>query len=151
MGSDFMLWVCEYPWDIVAAKPIIENRIKLLSNETLDSIARDYLFYNAEEIERDMLIADNLVEAELFGLDELFQLRVRDMVRNEIREAVTELLDEDRRDIQCMILNDYQYAFTGGLSNGDIPTEACDYFSIIDYSGVLDGLGKRKLDYSTLM
>ncbi len=150
MGADFMVYCCEDPIDYKKAMPMIEHRIKNLSNNSLDDIADDLLWYDAQEITEEVEAECTLTEEDLWKLDDLTSKKIRDMVRKKVKAAVDELFDGGcRRDVASMHLHGRNYLMTGGMSWGDLPTEACDLINLIEYSTVTDGMGDPNFDYES--
>jgi hypothetical protein len=150
MGADFLLYHCEYPHDTKLAVSVVERRINNLSRLTLNTIADDVLWRESEEIANSS--EHDLKEGELFNLDELIEIKTREMVRERIREAATELLRGHhsapiRRDITTMEFGGILYLFTGGMSYGDHPTDAVYYLELVNYSGIFDDMGHKDFDY----
>ena len=150
-----LLYCCEDPTDYAKAWPIIQHRIESLSNNDLENIADDYLWYDAQEID-DELEELKLSEKDLYKLNDLRGMKVREMVREKIMEAVVELIGNPengfgpyRRDVACMQLSGVSYMFTGGMTWGDQPSEACDYMNVIDGTGLFDGMGSKDFDYES--
>ena len=150
-----LLYCCEDPTDYAKAWPIIQHRIESLSNNDLENIADDYLWYDAQEID-DELEELKLSEKDLYKLNDLRGMKVREMVREKIMEAVVELIGNPengfgpyRRDVACMQLSGVSYIFTGGMTWGDQPSEACDYMNVIDGTGLFDGMGSKDFDYES--
>ena len=157
MGADMLLYCCEDPTSYRKAWPMIEYRISNMSDCILDSIADEHLWYDAEEIDDDFQYGETkLSEDDLYKLNDLRDIKVRNMVRNRLMEAVREIIgspEDDfsgwRRDIAHMSLNGVSYIFSGGMSWGDQPSEACEYINLIDCSGLFDGMGKADFDYES--
>jgi hypothetical protein len=145
MGADFILCHCEFPrLDDLATHQLVEHRINNLSQSTLDSIADDILFYEATEIENKT--EHSLKEEELFNLDELIKIKIREMVKEHIKEAANELL-RFRRDTWEEDFSGILYLFTGGMSWGDQPTDAVQHINLVEYSGIFKGMGHLDFDY----
>ena len=144
MGADFILYHCEFPTHHDSARRVIEHRINNLSQSTLDSIADDILSYEATEIENKT--EHLLKEEELFNLDELINIKIREMVKEHIKEAANELL-MFRRDVWEEDFSGILYQFTGGMSWGDQPTDAVQYMNLAEYSGIFKGMGHKDFDY----
>jgi len=152
MGADFMVYCCECPDDYEKATPMIEYRIANLSNEILDSISEDVLWYDSEEMREEASLehAHTLKEEDLWKLDDLINIKVRNMIRGKIKDAVEEVLGGlYRRDVAYMNLHGRSYVMTGGMSWGDLPTEACDLINLIEYSEVTSGMGSPDFDYES--
>lgn len=153
MGADFMFYCCESPRDIAKAMPLILERIASLDNETLDDISERLMFWDAQLVEDEYRESCPLKEEDLWKLDDLISIKVRDMVRCNIREAVKELwpvgsFGSFRRDVVELELGNVTYMMTGGMSWGDAPTEACDVVNLIEASGVTEGMGRVDLTES---
>ena len=78
------------------------------------------------------------------------------MVREKLLEAAKELLgspEDDfagwRRDLTHMTLGETSYMFSGGMSWGDYPSEACEYITVIEHSGLFEGMGHKDFDYES--
>ena len=143
MGADMLLYHCECPTSYDKAKPIIEYRIENIDDDTLDMIADELLFhenYDTEEID--------LEEDDLYKLDELDTIQSRAMVRRRIKEAVDEIW-HPRRDVTYLTLKDTLYMFSGGMTWGDEPSDACSIISLLNCSGVFDGMGHSDFDYDS--
>ena len=147
MGADFILYHCEYPGDWKKAEPIVNRRIEKISNHVLDHIGESYFWGDIEDIKEET--GEGLKEEDLWKLDNLYDIKIRAFVKGKVKEAVDEIMDEKwyRRDVAEVQLNGVLYLFTGGMSWGDMPTEACDTIGIICDSGVFDGLGNINFDY----
>ena len=143
MGADMLLYHCECPTSYTKAKPVVEYRIENIDDDTLDMIADELLFhedYDTEEID--------LEEDDLYKLDELDTIQSRAMVRRRIKEAVDEIW-HPRRDVVYLTLKDTLYMFSGGMSWGDEPSDACSLLSLLNCSGVFDGMGHSDFDYDS--
>jgi hypothetical protein len=143
MGADMLLYHCECPTSYTKAKPVVEYRIENIDDDTLDMIADELLFHedcDAEEID--------LEEDDLYNLDNLHAIQSRAMVRRRIKEAVDEIW-HPRRDVVYLTLKDTLYMFSGGMSWGDEPSDACSLLSLLNCSGVFDGMGHSDFDYDS--
>ena len=154
MGADFLLYCCEEPTDYKKAMPLIEYRINNLSDDDLDGIAEDILWYDANEIEEESGLGEmgcGLKEEDLWKINDLTSIKVRSMVREKIRAAANELFSNDicRRDVTSMHLHGRTYLMTGGMSWGDLPTEACEIMNLIDHCGITEGMGQSDFDYES--
>ena len=150
MGADFMVYICENPSDYTEAMPFMEYRVENLSSEVLDDIASDLLWYDSEEISEEHKTKHNLKEEDLWKLDDLVNIKIRNMVKAKLKEAVGELFsDHYRRDVAAVHLHDRGYLMTGGMSWGDLPTEACDIINLIDHSGITEGMSNPDFDYKS--
>jgi len=152
MGADFMLYCCEDPTDYKKAMPLIKYRIDNLSNNDLDGLAKDALWHEASEIQADEEAECTLKEEDLWKLNDLTSIKIRDMVKEKIKAAAEELFGAGsyRRDVASMRLGEIYYLMTGGMSWGDLPTEACDLICLIENSAVTDGMGRLDFDYESL-
>ena len=155
MGADMLLYCCEDPTDYEKAWPIIQHRIESFSHNDLEDIAEDHLWYYTQEIDEELEDLE-LSEEDLYKLNDLRGIKVAEMVREKLREAVIELIGSPkdgfgpyRRDIATMHLNGVSYMFSGGMSWGDHPSEACEYMNVIDGSGLFDGMGSKDFDYES--
>ena len=155
MGADMLLYCCEAPTSYAKAWPVIEYRLESLTNDQLEAIAEDCLWYDAQEIweEHEEL---NLKEDDLYKLDDLYGISLRKMVREKLMEAVKELIGSPegnfstwRRDLAHMTLGETSYMFSGGMSWGDQPSEACDYYNLIENSGLFEVMGYKDFDYES--
>jgi len=150
MGADFMVYCCECPADYEKAMPMIEYRVANLSNEILDNISDDVLWYDSEEMKEEVSSEHELKEEDLWKLDDLISIKIRSMVKSRIKDAVEEVLGGlYRRDVAYMNLHGRSYVMTGGMSWGDLPTEACDLINLIEYSQVTFGMGSPDFDYES--
>ena len=141
MGADFMFYCCESPRDIEKAMPLILQRVAGLDNDTVDDISV-YLHWDVAQVEEECRESCAIEEEDLWKLDDLISIKIRDMVRCKIREAITELWERPgRRDVAELELGNTTYMMTGGMSWGDMPTEACEFLNLIEMSGVTEGLG----------
>ena len=70
------------------------------------------------------------------------------MVAEQLKEAVSEM-DSYRRDVGSICLKNTNYIVSGGMSWGDMPTEAFDAISMLDFSGIMMGLGSVNMDYES--
>ena len=156
MGADMCLAVCEDPYDLDAAKEIIEYRLSRLSSGLLMQIAETYFSWELDGATHERM--KDLRESDLFDLN-VFEEKVKEEVstsfgRVKIREALEEIIYDDshggRRDIMAMTLNGVHYLFSGGLSWGENPSDAMAPINILWESGVLDGLGVHKCDYKAI-
>ena len=159
MGADFMVYCCESPSDYAKAMPMIEYRVESLDDNTLDSIASDVLWYEAQEISDEVSqeagdessAEHSLKEEDLWKLDDLINIKIRNMVKRRIMQAVEEVFGESyRRDVAQVFLHNRCYLMTGGMSSGDLPTEACDMINLIEYSGITDGMSLPDFDYESI-
>ena len=157
MGADFMLYCCEEPSDYAKAYPVIMYRIESLSDGELADIADELLWYDVQEIE-DELEDFKIKEEDLYSLDDLKRNKIRKMAREKLVEAVHELIGNPndknictgwRRDVTNMHLNGVSYIFSGGMSWGDLPAEACEFINLIDHSGIFCGMGDPNFDYES--
>ena len=122
---------------------MIEHRIENIHNDILDMIADELLFHedsDAEEID--------LKEDDLYKLDDLYLMKTRAMVRRCVKEAADEVLN-NRRDVTYLTLKDTLYMFSGGMSWGDEPSDACHLLSLLNCSGIFDGMGHSDFDYDS--
>ena len=157
MGADMLLYCCEDPTSYTKAWPVIEYRLESLTDDQLEAIAEDCLWYDAQEIwEEHEDREQDLKEEDLYKLNDLYGIALRKMVREKLLEAVKVLIGnpEDnhggwRRDLAHMTLGETSYIFSGGMSWGDQPSEACDYINLIDNSGLFDGMGSQDFDYES--
>jgi len=149
MGADFMLYCCENLGDYKKSIPMIEYRIANISDDNLDNIADEVLWHDSSSISEDLGDNHTLVESDLWKLNDLISLEIRSMVRIKIREAVEEIFDGCRRDVAYMHINGKGYVMTGGMSWGDLPTEACDLVNLIEHSCVTDGMSDPDFDYES--
>ena len=149
MGADFLLYYCEYPGDWKKAEPIVNRRIEKLSNEDLDHIGESYFYSDIEDLKEE--IGEDLKEEDLWRLDDLCDIKIRSFIKGKVKESVDEVMGEKwyRRDVAEVELNDVLYLFSGGMSWGDLPTDACEAIGLICESGVFDGLGNRNFDYGS--
>ena len=100
MGADFMVYCCEDPIDYKRAMPLIKHRIESLSDNVVDSIADELLWYDANEIGEEFECSNDLKEEDLWKLDNLAAIKIRSMVREKIRDAACDLFsDSYRRDV----------------------------------------------------
>ena len=155
MGADMLLYCCEDPTNYTKAWPVIEYRIESLTDDQLEDIADDCLWYDAETL-REEYEDQELKEEDLYQINDLYGIALRKMVRERLLEAVKELIgspEDDfagwRRDLAHMTLGETSYMFSGGMSWGDQPSEACDYIKLIEESGLFDGMGKADFDYES--
>ena len=155
MGADMLLYCCEDPNDYAKAWPIVQHRINSLTDDDLENIADDYLWYDSQEIDEELEDIE-LSEEDLYKLNDLKGMKIREMVKKRLMESVVELIGNPengfgpyRRDIACMQLNGVSYMFSGGMTWGDQPSEACDHINIIDGSGLFDGMGSKDFDYES--
>ena len=153
MGADMMLYCCEDPTNYEKAWPIIQYRIDSISDKNLEAIAEDYLWYEAQETWEEINDME-IKEEDLYKLNDLYGIKIRNMVREKLQEAVRVIIGspEDsfggwRRDIAHMTLKGTTYIFSGGMSWGDQPSEACDFIALIDASGLFSGMGEHDFDY----
>jgi hypothetical protein len=146
MGADMLLYYCEYPTSYKKAMPTIEYRIENLADKTLNFIAEELLWCEANDLAKD--IEKELKEEDLYKLNDLIGIKTREMIRGRIRQAIEDMSDW-RRDIACLTLGGTNYIFSGGLSWGDLPTDACEMINLVSDSGVLDGMGHVDFDYDS--
>jgi hypothetical protein len=151
MGADFMLYCCESPRDDKKAMPFIQYRVDNLSNDDLDTLAEELLWYDSEEIASEVEAECNLTKDDLWKLDDLVNIKIRGMVKEKVMEAAEALFGESayRRDAAEVSLHDRIYMMTGGMSWGDLPTEACDIINLIAHSRVTDGMSRPDFDYES--
>jgi len=155
MGADMLLYCCEDPTDYAKAWPVIQYRIDNMNNDHLDGIAEESLWYEAQEAWEEISDMD-IKEDDLYHLNDLYPIKMREMVREKLKEAVSQLIGSPesdfgnwRRDVATMTLNGASYMFTGGMSWGDSPSEACEYMSLIETAGIFDGMGSADFDYES--
>ena len=150
MGADFMLYCCEAPADYKRAMPLIQHRIRSLSDNQLDGIGDDCLWYYTQEIIDEAQAECTLKEEDLWKLNDLTFIKIRSMIREKIETAADELFgDSYRRDVATIHLHGRIYLMTGGMSWGDLPTEACDIINLISFSGITDGMSDPDFNYET--
>jgi len=156
MGADMCLAVCEDPYNLDAAKEIIEYRLGLIRGEELMEIAENYFCWELDDA-ADVRMKE-LRESDLFHINN-FEEKVREEVAmdlgiRKIREALEDIIYSSdngyRRDIASMLLGGVHYLFSGGMSWGDNPSEAMTPINILYESGVLDGLGAHECDYEAI-
>ena len=154
MGADMLLYCCEEPTDYVKAWPIIQYRIDNLDDKYLECLAEDHLWYDSQETWEEVNDSMEIKEEDLYKLNDLYGIKIREMVREKLKESVKHLIGSPensfgswRRDIAQMRLKDVSYIFSGGMSWGDQPSEACEHISLIDAAGLFDGMGSADFDY----
>jgi hypothetical protein len=142
MGADFLLYCCPDPinkgWNHRIAKAELR---KWVEEQDLNDIHRllEEVFC-AEHLEE-------LYEEEVGSLERLgdsgkseekaLLLFGRNFVKEKLFEAYEQVFHSNRRDTTNMTLEGKEYVFSGGMSWGDLPSEACDYIHWLDETGVL--------------
>ena len=144
MGADMLLAVCESPQDLPKSFPIIEARIKALSNEVIEDLSM-YFECAIEEIQES--IEGELSEDDLYSLDDLINIKIRSHTEQELAYAIGKIFGTPEspgaylRDCAEMNLNGCAFMFSGGQSWGDEPSESFTLINLIHDSGIVDGLG----------
>ena len=143
MGS-VLIAVCEDVYDPSNRKEIVDYRVENLSENVLCALFEDCLYnYDEDAIAEKM---NHLSEEDLFHLDELTDRARAEFARMKLREALDEIIfNQRRRDTTELFLKDTYWVVTGGMTWGDVPTDAYDLVSLIGDSGVTDDLGSREL------
>ncbi len=157
MGADMMLYCVEDPIAYDKAWPLIKHRIENLDESTIEDIADSLLHYEAEELWEEMKDGVEIKKEDLFDLDNLFVIKLQKMVRQRLEDAVTSIIGGPekeelsfwRRDLAHMNLGGVAYIFTGGMSWGDLPTEACTELALIEAAGLFDGMGSQDFDFES--
>jgi len=144
MGADMILVHCEIPYWYEDQRSLILKRISELDDGVVENLTQSY-YRIEEEIEEYLESAsDNLSEDDLFSLNDLTKIKSREIVSNHLIQAADALFGEgSRRDITEICIKDTWFAFSGGMSWGDQPTDAFELVSLISNSGVTDGLGAK--------
>ena len=144
MGADMILAHCEIPYDYKGQRKLILERINELDDEAIENIVLCYPPIEDEIEEVQEAASDNLSEEDLFKLNDLAKIKTREIVSNHLIQAADDLFGEGyRRDITEICIKDTWFAFSGGMSWGDQPTDAYDLVSLIWESGITEGLGTK--------
>jgi len=152
MGADMMVAVCEEPYDLNKAKEVIEYRVENLNDNELIHLAENHCW---SELEEAMEVKEaELEEGDLYDLDDLRRIVSRSLATEAINQALSEIIlgnstTNYNREIAYVNLKGTNYLITGGMSWGDLPTEASDAIWLLAESGVLDGLGCENFDYDS--
>ena len=147
MGADFMLAICELPQDPELYRDIISYRVKHLDDKKIEDFASNWwhiLELRCVHEVQDELVDQKLIESELYKLDNIEALRLRKIVTLMLHDLLDEYVYEKedyRRDVGEIHLKGTWYMATGGMSWGDLPTDAYETVCMLEDSGVLDGLG----------
>ena len=144
MGADMILAHCEIPCNYEGQRKLVLERINELNDEAVENIVLCYPTIEDEIEEYLESASDNLSEDDLFSLNELTRIKSREIVSNHLIQAADALFGEGyRRDITQICIKDTWFAFSGGMSWGDEPTDSYELVSLIWESGVTDGLGAK--------
>lgn len=144
MGADMILAHCEIPYDYKGQRKLILERINELDDEAVENIVQCYYRIEEEIEDIEETALDNLSEEDLFKLNDLAKIKTREIVSNHLIQAADDLFGEGyRRDITEICIKDTWFAFSGGMSWGDQPTDAYDLISLIWDSGITGGLGAK--------
>ena len=144
MGADMILAHCEIPHNYENQRKLILERINELDDGAIENIVQCYHPIE-EEIEEYLESAsDNLSEDDLFSLNDLTKIKSREIVSNHLIQAADALFGKGyRRDVTEICIKDTWFAFSGGMSWGDEPTDSYELVSLIWDSGVTEGLGAK--------
>ncbi len=142
MGADMILAHCEIPCNYESQRKLILERINELDDGVIENIAQCYYQIEEEIEEFKESASDNLREEDLFKLNDLTKIKSREIVSNHLIQAADRLFGGDyRRDVTEMCIKDTWFAFSGGMSWGDSPSDSYEFISLICESGITDGLG----------
>ena len=146
MGADMCVSVCEFPYDnSERGLNVIRDRINALNDDDFALLAHDvYEVEEALEEIRDGL-EESMTEDDLWNLDDLFAVKRAAYCRDYMNNMLKIMTTPGRRDIAILKIDGVLYAISGGLSWGDIPTEAFSVLEAIAATGITDGLGREPL------
>ena len=142
MGADMCVSVCEFPYDTSErGLNVIRDRINALNDDDFAALAHDvYEVEEALEEIRDGL-EESMTEDDLWNLDDLFAVKRAAYCRDYMSNMLELMTTPGRRDIAIHRIDGVLYAISGGLSWGDIPTQAFPVLEAIATTGITDGLG----------
>ena len=144
MGADMILAHCEIPHNYEGQRILVLERISELHDDAIENIVLCYPPIEDEIEEYLESASENLSEDDLFSLNDLTKIKTREIVSNNLIQAADALFGGGyRRDITEICIKDTWFAFSGGMSWGDQPTDAYDRVSLIWESGITEGLGTK--------
>ena len=144
MGADMILAHCEIPYNYEGQRKLILERINELHDDAIENIVLCYPPVEDEIEEYLESVSENLSEDDLFSLNDLTRIKSREIASNYLIQAADALFSGGyRRDITEICIKDTWFAFSGGMSWGDQPTDAYDLVSLIWESGITEGLGTK--------
>ena len=144
MGADMILAHCEIPYNYEGQRKLILERINELHDDAIENIVLCYPPVEDEIEEYLESVSENLSEDDLFSLNDLTRIKSREIASNYLIQAADALFGGGyRRDITEICIKDTWFAFSGGMSWGDQPTDAYDLVSLIWESGITEGLGTK--------
>ncbi len=153
MGADFMCAICEMPLEPESLREVITYRLDNMNDKKIENFASNW-WHTIESTYEDQMDDQSLTESDIYKLDNIDGIRLRRLVTMILSDLLDEFVYEKglrcRRDIADVLIKDTWYAISGGMSWGDLPTEAYEGVSMLDDSGLLDGLGANNLDQDKL-
>ncbi len=138
-----MCAICEVPLKAEKYRDIINYRVENLSDKKIEDFASNWWHILEPQFEEEEAHS-SLKESELYKLDNIEAVRLRRSVTIVLNSLLDEYIYEKggyRRDVAEVCLKGTWYIITGGLSWGDLPTDAFETISMLDDSGILEGLG----------
>ena len=144
MGADMILAHCEIPYNYESQRKLILERINELDEKTLYNITQCYPHIEDDIEEYLESASDSLSEDDLFSLNDLTKIKSREIVSNHLIQAADALFGGGyRRDVTEFCIKGTSFAFSGGMSWGDEPTDSYKFVSLICESGITEGLGTK--------
>ena len=144
MGADMILAHCEIPHNYEGQRALVLERINELHDDAIENIVQCYHQVEEELEEYLESASDNLSEDDLFSLNDLAKIKAREIASNHLIQAADALFGGGyRRDITEICIKDTWFAFSGGMSWGDQPTDAYELVCLIWESGITEGLGTK--------
>ena len=143
MGADMILAYCEIPRKYEEQEGLILKRIRELDDSVITCMAECYPFIEEEISEFKADPSANLSEEDLFKINNLVKLKSREIVSNHLTKALEELFGASsyNRGVAEVCIKDTWFAFSGGMTWGDVPSESYELISLISDSDVTVGLG----------
>ena len=147
MGADMILAHCEIPYDYEGQRILVLERISELHDDAIENIVLCYPPIEDEIEEYLESASENLSEDDLFSLNDLTKIKSREIVSNHLIQAADALFGGGyscvQRDVTEICIKDTWFAFSGGMSWGDEPTDSYQLVSLICESGITEGLGTK--------
>ena len=140
MGADFTCSICPLPDINEQTKKHINKNINDIDERDINAILNNYHHDWKDDVRSKI---ENIDEGHLFMIDDLETFFKRELVVELVKEALSEVLYSNRRDVGHVMIEGKWWIISGGMSWGDSPTEAMYYIDILDESGVLDELNKK--------
>lgn len=142
MGADMLLVCCEIPSHYESkSRSLIFERIDKLEEGEISGLIDDHYILQSEVEDYMNGIEDKIAEGDLWKLDNIKKEKEREIVSTVLKEALEHLFcGHYNRDTAERLIKGTWFVFSGGMSWGDDPGESFAYISLIDDSGITDGM-----------